>query len=171
MTDKRTCLRDELRRKALLTQYGHLSAVDAFHEACYHECQSLQYSVMELGHYTFQSSCNDLLELAEIKDEQFKPHEVQLSNIQNLCIQKAKNFLKDAYWYKGIRIELLPETDEEILELGIPKVIDRLVKCTVYYDCPHIDDHIKSTVDKNEDVYIITYHRDEAVIDVSTYTL
>ena len=58
------------------------------------------------------------------------------TKLRDRIVEAAKARLEQYPWYAGVCLDMLPRTDEAILEKGFDAVVDDLVYDTVYWDSP-----------------------------------
>ena len=150
---------NEFRKTHLLQKHGNITAKEAMKRACDNERQALQFSTGDLRRITHFSIRDEYLEIAELLDRSLKPLDVKLTTIQNSLIERAKVALKNMDWYKGISVDLLPETDKEIFEIGFHNVVDILVRDTINQDCPHITAGRNVTIIKQDGKYFVNFYQ------------
>ncbi len=124
----------------LFRRYGEISAEEAIKRACDIDRQLIDMYDGSLEKYSALVSQDDYQEMAALQERYYVPLGKELSVVQRSVINTAKTFFKDCDWYQGIRLELLPETDEEILAFGLDAISRRLVEDTVMQDSPCLPD-------------------------------
>lgn len=148
---------DQLCRSLAIDVLASLTtAEEAFNKACKLDRQVINLEDDSMNRFTTISSRDTYLDVAALLDEDYKPRLIELTALQASVVERAKYEIKDAYWYKGIRLELLPETDREIREIGVTTIVDQLVKYTIAHDCDYILDSDFAVVRENDN-YLIHY--------------
>lgn len=100
---------------------------EVLEKACQYEALSIKSHLNCMEEFRYISLCDNTLDKLDVK-----ALDIELSHIQKAAIRQAKHRLVDMVSdYRGICIDLLPQTDEMIQQLGFNCVVNMLLTDTL----------------------------------------